>query len=248
MAKLFPLFLFYLLALSASAQVDLTLSPARAELALLPGEPFALTVQVRNGLAREEPLTVRLTPFRLREDGTLEELPFGDGLCAELRVSPTAFTLPPEGSYEVRLEGKAPPGEGTLACLVVFTAQPRPGGGGGVRVSLRPELGFALYVTLKGTEKPSLLGRVEGAGRALALLLENRGNVLERVTGEAILLDETGEVVARLPVVEVPVFPKGSRRVLLEPKTPLPPGRYRVVVLLEGKYRRYALEGVWSVP
>jgi hypothetical protein len=232
----------------ALAQVDLAISPARAELSLLPGESFALALQVRNGLAREEPLTVRLTPFRLKEDGALEEVPLYGGLCAALRVSPTAFTVPPKGSYEVRLEGKAPVGEGTLACLVVFTAQPRPGGGGGVRVSMRPELGFALYVTLKGTERPRLSGRVEGEGRTLALLLRNEGNALERLTGEVLLFSEAGEVVARLPVPEVPVLPGGSRRVVLEPETPLPPGRYRAVAVLEGRYGRYALEGLWSAP
>jgi hypothetical protein len=51
---------------------------------------------------------------------------------------------------------KAPPGaEGTLACLVVFTVQPRPTGLGGLRITASPSLGLAVYLTLRGTERPA---------------------------------------------------------------------------------------------
>ncbi|WP_105318557.1 hypothetical protein [Thermus tenuipuniceus] len=239
---------------AALAQVNLTISPARVELFLAPGEPFAFPVVVQNGLPREEPLTVRLAPFRVREDGSVEireEPSPGGGLCPALQIRPTAFTVPPSGKVEVRVEGWAPganEGQGTLACLVVFTAQPRPGRQGGIQVSLRPEVGLALYVTLRGTEKASLRAGVGGEGEALPVVLENPGNVLQRVNGEALVLNGEGKEVARLRLEEVPVWPGGRRKLLLEPKSPLPPGRYRVVLVLESAYGRYAAEGVWAVP
>ncbi|WP_038057161.1 hypothetical protein [Thermus amyloliquefaciens] len=230
------------------AQVNLTLSPARVELSLAPGEAFTLPVTLRNGLPREEPLTVRLSPFRVREDGGVEELTTGDELCRALQVRPSAFTVPGGGEVQVLLEGKAPAGEGTLACLVVFTAQPRAGGQGGVRLSLRPEIGLAVYVTLRGTERPSLRAGLGGEGKALPVVLENPGNVLQRVSGEVLVLDGEGKEVARLFLEEVPIWPGGGRRLFLEPESPLPPGRYRVVLVLQSAYGRYATEGVWVVP
>ncbi|RTI24155.1 hypothetical protein CSW20_06135, partial [Thermus scotoductus] len=139
-------------------------------------------------------------------------------------------------------------GEGTLACLVVFSASPRPLERGGVRLAVRPELGLAVYLTLRGTERPALRARVGGVGEALPLLLENPGNVLERVSGEARVFDGEGREVARLPLEEVPVFPGGYRELALRPDPPLPRGRYRVALILGGTYGRYAAEGTWDVP
>jgi hypothetical protein len=232
----------------ALAQVDLTLSPARLELVLPPGGEVTEVVRLTNGLDREEALSVALRPFTLTPQGDVAESPERN-LCPHLTVTPTAFTVPPRGTAEVRLTLKAPPGaEGTLACLVVFTAQPRPTTLGGLRITASPSLGLAVYLTLRGTEKPALRAKVGGEGKALPVLLENPGNVLQRVTGEARVFDGEGKGVARLPIAELPVFPGGYREVALEPEAPLPPGRYRVVLILESAYGRYAAEGVWAVP
>ena len=232
----------------ALAQIDLTLSPARLELSLPKGGEVVEVVRLTNGLDREEPLSVRLTPFALTPEGGVVESPERN-LCPHLIVTPTAFTVPPRGTAEVRLALKAPlEGEGTLACLVLFSAQPRPAQGRGVRITTSPALGLAVYLTLRGTERPALRARVGGEGKALPLLLENPGNVLQRLTGEARVFDGEGKEVARLPLAELPVFPGGYRELALEPETPLPPGRYRVVLILESAYGRYAAEGVWAVP
>jgi hypothetical protein len=245
MKRLTLLFPFLLPAL---AQLDLALSPVRLELSLPKGGEAVETVRLTNGLDREEPLSVRLTPFTLTPEGGVVESPERN-LCPHLTVTPTAFTVPPRGTAEVRLTLKAPPGaEGTLACLVVFTAGPRPTGLGGLRITASPSLGLAVYLTLRGTERPALRARVGGEGKTLPLLLENPGNVLQRVAGEARVFDGEGKEVARLPIAELPVFPGGYREVALEPEAPLPPGRYRVVLILESAYGRYAAEGVWAVP
>jgi hypothetical protein len=237
-----------LLLAQALAQVDLALSPARLEFVLPPGGEVTESVRVRNGLDWEEALSVALRPFTLTPQGDVAESPERN-LCPHLTATPTAFTVPPRGTAEVRLTLKAPPGaEGTLACLVVFTAQPRPTGLGGLRITASPSLGLAVYLTLRGTERPALRARVGGEGKALPVLLENPGNVLQRVTGEARVFDGEGKEVARLPIAELPVFPGGYREFALEPEAPLPPGRYRVVLILESAYGRYAAEGVWAVP
>ncbi len=238
------------LALS-SAQMSLTLSPARLEFALPPGGVAEERVLLRNGLARGEALQVQLLPFALDPKGSVVEAPPEDGrnLCPHLLVVPTALTVPGEGTAEVRVRVEAPAkGEGTLACLVVFSAQPRALEGGGLRLSLRPGMGLAVYLTLRNTERPALRARVGGGGKALPVVLENPGNVLQRVALEARVFDEGGREVARLKGEDLPVFPGGHREVSLEPETPLPPGRYRVVLLLESPYGRYAAEGTWVVP
>ncbi len=242
------LMLLALSGLALAQGVSLTLSPARVELTLLPGEAFSFPVTLKNELPREEPIGVRLTPFRLLEDGSLLETPTGGELCASLAVIPTAFSLPPLAQREVRVEGKAPEGEGTWACLVVFSGAVRPSERGGVRLQVRPELGLALYVTLRGTEKPALKAKVEGEGSHLSLWLENPGNVLQRLRVRAQVFTPSGEEVAALSLEDLAVWPRGSRRVLLEPEAPLPPGEYRVVLLLESPYGRYAAEGRWRVP
>lgn len=238
-------FILALLSL-AWAQVNLTLSPTRAEVLLLPKEPFALTLTLRNSLPREEPLAARAVPFRLNEEGGVQDLPKENPLCASLRVVPTNLTVPPLGSAEVRLEGVAPKGEGTFACLVVFAALPRSVEAKGLLLSVRPEIAFALYVTLKGTERPALAARLSGEGKTLTLLLENPGNVLQRLFGEVVVFAQDGTVAARFPIPEVPLLPGGRRKLFFE--AALPPGRYRAVAVLESPHGRYATEGAWSVP
>jgi len=237
---------FAFLLTAALAQVSLTLSPARVELSLAPGEAFSFPVILQNGLPREEPLTVRLSPFRVREDGGVEELPAGGELCRALQVRPTAFTVPPSGRTEVLVEGRAPEGQGTLACLVVFSGGLRIQEKGGVRLQIRPEIGLALYVTLRGTERPALRATVGGEGRSLLVLLENPGNVLQRVSGKVEVFSLEGKRVASFSLEELPVWPGGARRLEFEPSEPLPPGEYRVVIILESPYGRYASEGKWT--
>lgn len=239
-----PLLPFFLAL--AQAQVSLTLSPARIELSLLPGEVWAGEVLVRNDLSREEPVSLVALPFTLGEGG--EVLPGGErDLCPLVEVLPGAFTVPPKGEYRVRLTVRAPQGEGTYACMLFFTGTPRPAGAG-LSLAIRPQIGLALYATLKGTERPALRAQVGGEGKALPLLLENPGNVLLRLSGEAVVLSEGGEEVARLGFSDLPLLPGGRRKLFLEPDPPLPPGRYRAVLLVQSAYGEYAAEGVWVVP
>ncbi|MGC8967128.1 MAG: hypothetical protein ACP5JV_02165 [Thermus sp.] len=247
MRKGIPKALLLALLSPALAQADLALSPARLELFLPPGGSAEERVVLKNGLPREEALQARLLPFALDARGGVVEAK-DPGLCPHLEVLPTALVLPPGGSAEVRVRAQAPEGKGTLACLVVFSAAPRALERGGLRLSVRPQVGLAVYLTLKGTEAPALRARVGGEGKALPLLLENPGNVLQRVFGEARVFDGEGKEAARLPLEEVPVLPGGYRELALEPDPPLPKGRYRVVLLLESAYGRYAAEGVWDVP
>ena len=107
---------------------------------------------------------------------------------------------------------------------MVFTAGPRPTGLGGLRITASPFLGLAVYLTLRGTERTALRARVGGEGKALPLLLENPGNVLQRVTGEARVFDGEGKEVARLPIAELPVFPGDTGRSPWSRKRPFPQG------------------------
>jgi P pilus assembly chaperone PapD len=84
------------------AQVDLALSPARLELVLPPGGEVTEVVRLTNGLDREEPLSVALKPFALTPQGEVAESPERN-LCPHLTATPTAFTVPPRGTAEVRL-------------------------------------------------------------------------------------------------------------------------------------------------
>jgi hypothetical protein len=70
------------------AQVDLALSPARLELVLPPGGEVTESVRVRNGLDREEALSVALRPFTLTPQGDVAESPERN-LCPHLTATPT---------------------------------------------------------------------------------------------------------------------------------------------------------------
>ncbi len=63
-------------------------------------------------------------------------------------------------------------------------------------------LGLALYLTLGGTERPALRGKVGGEGKALPLLLENPGNVFQGDAGEVRVFDGEGNFPPR------PLLPK----------------------------------------
>lgn len=243
-------FLILALLLSAStlAQFQLAVSPSRVELLLLPGESWSRELTLVNRGTREERLSAFLYPFFLDTAGQLR--PAGaEGLCPHLRVVPTVLTLAPGEEARVRLEGTAPQGQGTLWCAVFFGAQPRPLGLQGVQVAAAPQVGVVVYLTLRGTEAPALrVTALGGTGPRLAMELENPGNVLQRLSGEVLVLDLMGQERARLPVPELPLLPQGARRLELEAPASLPPGRYRVLLLLESAYGRYAGEGVWDVP
>lgn len=230
------------------AQADLTLTPARLEWNLPAGSAAEDTVTISNALDREEPLSVRLEAFALDRQGNLVSAA-DRSLCDRLEITPRAFTLAPRGHQAVRIRVQtAPQGEGTLACLVVFSGQPRVGGQGGLRLALRPELGLAVYLTLAGTERPALRASVGGEGKELRLALENPGNVLQRLEGEVRVFDPSGDLRLTFPLEPVPVFPGALREVRLTPPASLPPGRYQAVLLLQSPYGRYAAEGTWSVP
>lgn len=238
-------FLPLLLAL-AQAQVALTLTPARLELSLPPGGSWTGEVLLQNGLSREEAINLLPTPFTLGEEG--EVLPGGvRDACPGVEATPSALTVPPKGEARVRLRVKAPVGEGTYACMLYLVGTPRPARGG-LSLGIYPQLGLALYVTLQGTERPALRAQVGGRGQALPLLLENPGNVLLRLEGEAVVFGGDGQEVARLGFSDLPLLPGGRRRLLLEPQSPLPPGRYRAVLLLRSAQGEYAAEGTWDVP
>lgn len=226
--------------------LGLGVAPPRQELFLLSGEAFEFSIVVVNRGSAEETVRVSLASFRVTEGGEVERIAGEHPLCQALEVRPVFMTLPPGGGERVLVQGKAPPGEGTLACLITFTGGERPGGFPGIQ--LRPAVSVPLYVTLKGTERPALRAGVSGEGNRLALLLENPGNVLQRLTGEAQVYAPNGELVVHLPLGETVVWPGGRRRIVLQTQTPLPTGRYRVVLLLEGRYGRYAAQGEWRVP
>lgn len=226
----------------AQERLSLTLTPVRLELQ----EAGEGTARLENTGAEGVTLEVEAFPFLLRLDGSLHPAPSHErDLCPHLSVFPQGRVSLGKGeSLFLRVQVQPFAGRGTYWCGVGLTTLPSPEEEGGLQALLRLRLVLPVYMTFSGTEEPKLeVGALGRKGDELHLLLQNRGNALLRVTGSLLIYDREGKEVGRLPVPEVPLLPGGGRVLSFKPE--LPPGPYRVLLLLEHPYGRLALEGEW---
>lgn len=226
-------------------ELSLLLTPVRLE---LKGADEG-TARLLNTGAEGVTLEVEPFPFFLRLDGGLYPSPPHErDLCPHLEVFPQGKVSLGKGeSLLVRVQIRPFAGRGTYFCAVGFTTLPSPEEGKGLQVLTRLRLALPIYVTFSGTEEPKLeVGALGRKGDELHLFLQNRGNILLRVTGNLLFYDREGKEVGRMAVAQgdgLPILPGGNRLVSLKP--PFPPSGYRVLALLEHEYGRLAAEGEW---
>lgn len=168
---------------ATAARPGLTVWPARVRLAA----GATTDVHVANGSRRTQILTLRISGYALDLRGSPRIVPSSPGTPL-VAVRPARLVLPPGGaaSFLVRAArpGRAAPGD--HPALVLLTAQSAGGAGVGVRV----RIGVAVEVRVPGAVHRRLrLGGLRlRRSRIFDLVVENAGNVAERVMpGSAML-------------------------------------------------------------
>lgn len=230
----------------AQGELSLLLTPVRLE---FKGADEG-TARLSNTGAEGVTLEVDPFPFLLRLDGALYPSSSHErDLCPHLEVLPQGRVSLGKGeSLLVRVRIRPFAGRGTYFCAVGFTTLPSLEEGGGLQVLTRLQLALPVYMTFPGTEEPRLeVGALGRKGEELQVLLQNGGNTLLRVKGNLLFYDREGKEAGRLSVAQgdgLPILPGGSRLLSFRPE--LPPGPYRVLLLLEDGYGgRLAAEGEW---
>jgi len=206
-------------ALAAPPPGGVSVSPARVELALAPGE----TREVVFTVGGEGEYLVGTVLFTMRG----EEVAVSGEACPHLR--PETPVVRVRGATQVKVGLEAPQTPGTTACLLTLTPT------AGAQTPLA--VGVPVYLTLKGTERPGLGIAVLRDGR---VVVENTGNVLLRLSGFVSYVEE-GREVARQRVRDFALLPGNAR--VLPPPEGLQAGQ--AVVYLEGGGKRWAKQGAY---
>lgn len=169
-------------AAAVPTRAGLTVWPARMRLAA--GATSA--IHIANGSRRTQLLDVRVAGFALDVRGEPRIVrPAGS---PHIAVQARRLAVPAGATVSVVVRALPPhdAAPGDHPALVLLTAQPAGGPGIGVRV----RIGVSVEVRVPGAVRRRLeLGalRVRG-GRALEVVVTNRGNVAERISGGALVL------------------------------------------------------------
>ncbi len=138
--------------------------------------------------------------------------------AAWISLSHDRLVLQPDESRDVILTVDMPEGvSGTYWSTIFVVSQPQTSDAGGMRVVSIYRTAIKVYVTAFGSDV--LAGQVidvqvgETSPLVMFALFENTGNVELVVTGEAQIIDRTGEVVRDLLVDEFKVLP-GAKRIV----------------------------------
>ena len=180
---------------SAGPRAGLTVWPARVRV----GPGAADTIHDANASGRVQVLAARVAGFALDVRGTPRVVGTSAGTPL-LRVRPAQAVVPPgaTASFSVSATAARPGRPGDRPALVLLTA--RTAGGAGVGVRLR--IGVSVEVRLPGRvqRRLAVLSVRKRHGRALDVLVENRGDVAERVVHGVVVLRvrRRGRVVAIL--------------------------------------------------
>jgi hypothetical protein len=158
--------------------------------------------------------------------------------AAWITLSHDRLILQPDESRDVAVTVAMPEGvTGTYWSMVFVVSQPQATDQGGMRVLSIYRTAIKIYSTALGSDV--LSGQVvdvqvgETSPLILYALFENTGNVELVVTGDAQIIDRTGEVVRNLAVGEFKVLPGAKRIVTILDSAdadPLPAEIYQAVV------------------
>ncbi|NLG83178.1 MAG: hypothetical protein GX493_00920 [Firmicutes bacterium] len=227
--------------------LELTVSPVRIELRLLPEKPVEGTVLISSRSDEEVKVRVSVGDWTLRPDGQVEFLPAGQqprSLNRWITVYPLEFTVGRGKGQHVRYRVK-PPAEitGTYWGMLFFTTVPPTAGGAekGVSISTASRIAVPIYAT---TERGGARdGRVTGVKAnwvgekgllKLGATFANLGNTLVRLKGRFEVKEALRDkLVAKVDFEDLAVLPGGTREILAEWTGKLDPGIYVVVALVD---------------
>jgi hypothetical protein len=196
---------------SVSAPASLSVSPSRVR--LVPGAHG--TIHVTNSGARAVVVVAGPAGYALDLRGRPQIVGHGrpSGVAAWLTLRPARFLLAPGASAAVTVTA-APPHQvppGDHPALVLFEAR----SAGAARVAVALRLGIIVDIRAAGRVVRRIDIRVlrvrrAGAGRTLELVLANRGNVSELVTGRrlSVVLRRKGRIIGKLRAAPQTLLPR----------------------------------------
>jgi hypothetical protein len=156
-----------------------------------------------------------------------------------LKVTPERVSLEPGKPVKIVLEGDVPEnvGSGGRYAIVIIGTTPKDSGFVGVGFSTAVEV--PVYLTIDGTEliETGDITELDVSSDIVSVIFENTGNHNYKATAEAVLKDESSEVVASASTPSDlessnSMIPTTSRlfEIDLAPETDLSPGTYTVEV------------------
>jgi hypothetical protein len=223
----------------AALAADIGISPPRLDLVGEAGERLTATVTVITSARTEQQIAAEIGDWTMDLHGEMAFFPAGSlaySASGWLELDADAFVLVADASREVRLEVAIPPNaEGTFQAMAFFTVVPPPTEGSGIGVVTTTRVGLTVYVTVAGTERAGadLIDLYQSGERTLTAAILNGGNTVMRLGGVVELRDETGEVVRRLEVPDVPVLRESERELTFTLPDDLPSGFYVALALIE---------------
>jgi P pilus assembly chaperone PapD len=228
----------------AAAQVDLVVSPIRAEHQVQAGTSETNVILVKTVGTGPERIKVYLEDWQLDAKGDVTYSRAGTNphsSSAWLQVNPTDFRLDP-GTREVRYTLTVPPGvkPGTYWTAIVLESLPAIEGKQpiGRKMGVHGRIGVVVYETVG---KPEIKAdfkdfQVHPARGKLTfnLTLTNSGTAFYRIKKSWVILKNSqGKEVSRIEVPDIPVLPGTSRDLEFAKELTLPPGEYLAEAVLD---------------
>ena len=227
----------------ASAQMDLVVSPVRAEHQIEAGTSETNILQVKNEGKQAERVKVSLEDWQLDAKGDLTFSRAGKNprsCSAWLQLNPTDFRLDP-GTREIRYTLTVPPGvkPGTYwTAIVVEGMPPLEGKSAGRMMGMHGRIAVVVYETVG---KPEIKADFQdfqvhpGKGKlTFNLALTNSGAAFYRLRKSRIILKNSqGQEVSQIEVPDIPVLPGASRNLEFSKDLTLPPGQYLAEAVLD---------------
>lgn len=228
-----------LLGSAMAASQALTITPARTEVLLAPGQSMKSRFEVLNETHR--PVRVELT----QKDWFV--LPQNGGIASEqwLKLKgKKSFRLNPGERRQVPMKIRCPEGaQGDLVAMASFAYQ------GDEPSPIQPMISVSVYLTVAGTEKREgeirqLLIAKKGDAWRLGAVVGSTGNVHLRPSGRIQLRDAQGRALLDASIKSgEPVYPGEERKFSTDLVTQsLAPGRYTASAEFESKDWKAALQ------
>jgi P pilus assembly chaperone PapD len=230
-------------ACAAGAQVDMVISPIRAEHQVAAGSSETNIIQVRNEGTKPERVRVYLEDWTMNRQGdvTYSRPGKNPNSCASwIQLNPTDFRLDP-GTREVRYTITVPPTArpGSYWSVIIFEGMPateaKPKGR---KMGVHGRIGTIIYITLGNPEiKPNFQDLKVKAGKkepVFTLTLRNEGTGYFRLHKSFISVKNSqGQEVARIEIPEIPVLPATTRDLEINLNKALPKGDYLAEAVLD---------------
>lgn len=240
----FSLVILLALSLLVTTSAGFSVSGSILKTEVSPGQEVNHIMTVKNGedaspldlTAEVFGFGISLTGGNLKFDSDHDTSPYS--ARAFFEVSPKKFSLGPGESQEVVLEGRIPEDVGSGGRYAIVNIKTEPMGSGNVGVITAIDV--PVMLTIKGSELietgdiTELEVLDEDEGLVVQLLFKNTGNHHYKASSEAVIQDESGEVVAETstPLEGSSILPGDERqfKIQLDQEMELPSGSYTVEV------------------